>query len=71
MFTIPYLVGKKRRMASALVLSKSTDQEKLLWSIQSVNLAQQVQEEWRRVELRRFNAKPELVHPRAFFLSPV
>ena len=26
--TIPYLVGKKRRMASVLIISKSTDQEK-------------------------------------------
>jgi hypothetical protein len=30
MFTIPYLVGKKRRMASVLVLFKSTYQKKLL-----------------------------------------
>jgi hypothetical protein len=29
-FMIPYLVGKKRRMASVLVLSKSTDQEKAI-----------------------------------------
>jgi hypothetical protein len=28
MFTIPYLVGKKRRMASVLVLFKSATQEK-------------------------------------------
>jgi hypothetical protein len=30
MFTIPYLVGKQRRMASVLVLSKSTDHEKAI-----------------------------------------
>jgi hypothetical protein len=55
-----------------LVLSNSTDQKKLLWSIRNVNLtARQVQEVLGRVELRRFNAKPELLHPRAFFLSPV
>ena len=29
-FTIPYLVGMKRRMASVLVLSDSTDQEKAI-----------------------------------------
>jgi hypothetical protein len=29
-FTIPYLVGMKRRMASVLVLSNSTDQEKAI-----------------------------------------
>jgi hypothetical protein len=27
---IPYLVGKKRRMASVLVISNSTDQEKAI-----------------------------------------
>jgi hypothetical protein len=30
MFTISYLVGMKRRMASVLVLSNSTDQEKAI-----------------------------------------
>ena len=45
--------------------------KKLFWSIRSVNLAQQVQEVWRRVELHRFNERPELLHPHAFFLSPV
>ena len=38
-----------------LVLSNSTDKEKLLLSIWSVNLTQQVQEVWHRVELRLFN----------------
>jgi hypothetical protein len=29
-FTIPYLVGKKRRMANVLVISNSIDQEKAI-----------------------------------------
>jgi hypothetical protein len=29
-FMIPYLIGKKRRMASVLVISNSTDQEKVI-----------------------------------------
>ena len=52
-----------------VVLSNSTDQEKLVWSIWSVNLTRQVQDLWRRVELHCFNAKPELLHPRAFSSS--
>jgi hypothetical protein len=65
--SIPYLIGKKGRMASVLVISNFTDQEKALWSIWSVNFARQVEEVPRRLEFRRFNAKPELLHPQAFF----
>ncbi len=54
-------------MASVLVISNFTDQEKALWSIWSVNFARQVEEVPRRLEFRRFNAKPELLHPQAFF----
>ena len=55
-----------------LVLSNSTDKEKPLWSTRTVNLARQVTEVWRNVEMCCFNDKPELlVDQRAFFLSPV
>ena len=69
---LQFLISLERRRGWPVCWLTTIPQtrKKLLWSIRSVNFARQVQEVLRRVELRRFNAKPEVLHPRAF-LSPV